>query len=137
MKKITKTLVAILLIAVMSTTHVAAFATDEGISPRLSHVCDGGISFAAYDNIGHMDVTYYGYDSFIRADLNVKVQKRFLLVFWNDVYEWNTSSTEIEGHFYHECELNGSGMYRAKFTLTVTGNDGTQDVITDTIENEN
>ena len=137
MKKITKTLIAVLLTAVMSMTHVAAFATEEGISPRLSHVCDGGYSFAAYDNVGHMDVTYYGYDSFVRADLNVKIQKRFLLVFWNDVYEWNASSTEIDGEFYHECELNGSGMYRAKFTLTVTGNDGTQDVITDTIENEN
>lgn len=137
MKKITKTLVAVLLITVMSMTHVAAFAANEEITPRLSHVENGGYSFAAYDNIGHMDVTYYGYDSFVRADLNVKVQKRFLLVFWNDVYEWNTSSTEIEGHFYHECELNGSGMYRAKFTLTVTGNDGTVDTIPFTIEDEN
>ena len=137
MKKITKALIAVLLIAVMSMTHVVAFATEEGISPRLSHVCDGGYSFAAYDNVGHMDVTYYGYDSFVRADLNVKIQKIFLLVFWNDVYEWNTSSTEIEGHFYHECELNGSGMYRAKFTLTVTVNDGTVDIIPFTVEDEN
>ena len=137
MKKITKTLIAILLIAVMSMTHVVAFATDEGISPRLSHTSDGGFSFAAYDNIGHVGVTYYGYDSFVRADLNVKVQKRFLLVFWNDVYEWNASSTEIEGEFYHEFELNGSGVYRAKMTLTITGNDGTVDTIPSTIEDEN
>ena len=137
MKKITKTLVAIMLIAVLSMTNVVAFATDEGISPRLSHTENGGVSFAAIDNVGYIGVTYYGYDSFVRADLNVKVQKRFLLVFWNDVYEWNASSTEIDGNFDHEFDLNGSGMYRAKFTLTVTGNDGTQDVITDTIENEN
>ena len=137
MKKITKTLIAILLMAVMSMTHVVASAAEEGISPRLSHTENGGFSFAAYDNIGHMDATYYGYDSFVRADLNVKIQKRFLLVFWSDIYEWNTSSTEIEGHFYHECELNGSGMYRAKFTLTVTGNDGTVDTIPFTIEDEN
>ena len=137
MKKITKTLVAILLIAVMSLANVVAFATDEGINPRLSHMESGGFSFAAYDNIGHIDVTYHGYDSFVRADLNVKVQKRFLLVFWSDVYEWNASSTEKNGDFYHECELDGSGMYRAKFTLTVTGNDGTVDTVTDTIENEN
>ena len=137
MKKITKTLIAILLIALLSMTHVVAFAADEGISPRLSHVCDGGFSFAAYDNIGHIGVTYYGYDSFVRADLNVKVQKRFLLVFWNDIYEWNASSTEIEGEFYHEFELNGSGMYRAKMTLNVTGNNGTVDTIPSTIEDEN
>ena len=137
MKKITKTLIAILLIAVMSMTHVVAFAADEGISPRLSHTENGAFSFAAYDNIGHIGVTYYGYDSFVRADLNVKVQKRFLLVFWNDVYEWNASSTEIEGEFYHEFELNGSGMYRAKMTLTVTGNNGTVDTIPSTIQDEN
>lgn len=137
MKKITKTLVAIMLIAILSMTNLVAFAADEGIAPRLSHTSDGSFSFAATNNVGYIGVTYYGYDSFVRADLNVKVQKRFLLVFWNDVYEWNASSTELNGEFYHEFEITESGMYRAKFTLTVTGNDGTQDVITDTIENEN
>ena len=137
MKKIKKTLVAIMLIAIMSMTNVVAFATEGEINPRLSHTDSGGFSFAANDNVGYVDVTYYGYDSFVRADLNVKVQKRFLLVFWNDVYEWNASSTEIEGLFSHTFELNGSGMYRANFTLKVTGNDGTVDTITSTIENEN
>lgn len=138
MKKITKALVAILLVAIMSMTNVVAFASEEGISPRLSHTNSGGFSFAANENVGYIGVTYYGYDSFVRADLNVKVQKRFLWVFWNDVYEWNASSTELNGDFYHEFDItNGSGMYRAQFTLTVTGNDGTVDTITSTIENEN
>lgn len=138
MRKITKTLVAILLIAILSMTNVVAFATEGEINPRLSHTEDGGFSFAATDNVGYIGVTYYGYDSFVRADLNVKVQKRFLWVFWNDVYEWNASSTELNGDFYHEFDItNGSGMYRAQFTLTVTGNDGTVDTITSTIENEN
>ena len=137
MRKITKSLVAILLIAVLSMANVTAFATDERISPRLSHMEDGGFSFAATNNVGYIGVTYYGYDSFVRADLNVKVQKRFLLVFWNDVYEWNASSTEIEGYFYHEFDIEKSGMYRAQFTLLITGNDGTVDTVTSTIENEN
>lgn len=137
MKKITKTLVAIFLIAVMSMTSVVAFAADDGISPRLSHTENGGFSFAAKNNIGYIGVTYYGYDSFVRADLNVKVQKRFLLVFWNDVYEWNASSMELIGDFYHEFPIEKSGMYRAQFTLKVTGNDGTVDTITDTIQCEN
>ena len=137
MRKITKSFVAILLIAVLSMTNVTAFATDEKISPRLSHTEDGGFSFAVVDNVGYIGVTYYGYDSFVRADLNVKVQKRFLLVFWNDVYEWNASSTEIEGDFIHEFDLEKSGTYRAQFTLLVTGNDGTVDTITSTIEDNN
>ena len=137
MKKITKPLVAILLIAVMSMTNVVAFAADDGISPRLSHTENGSFSFAAENDVGYIGVTYYGYDSFVRADLNVKVQKRFLLVFWNDVYEWNASSTELDGVFVHEFPIEKSGMYRAKFTLKVTGNDGTVDTITDTIQCEN
>ena len=137
MKKITKTLVAIILIAILSMTNVMAFATDEGISPRLSHMEDGGFSFAARDNVGYIGVTYYGYDSFVRADLNVKIQKRFLLVFWNDVYEWNASSTELNGAFVHEFDIEKSGTYRALFTLLVTGNDGTVDTVTFEIEDEN
>ena len=138
MRKITKALIAILLIAVLSMTNVVAFAIEETIDPRLSHMGVGGFSFAATNNVGYIGVTYYGYDSFVRADLNVKVQKRFLLVFWNDVYEWNASSTELNGDFYHEFDItNGSGMYRAKFTLLITGNDGTVDTVTSTIENEN
>lgn len=137
MRKITKTLIAILLIAVLSMTNVVAFAIEETIDPRLSHTGVGGFSFAVTDNIGYIDVTYYGYDSFVRADLNVKVQKRFLLVFWSDVYEWNASCTDIDGEFYHEFTVEKSGMYRANFTLTVTGNDGTVDTVTSTIENEN
>ena len=137
MRKITKTLVAILLVALLSMTNVMAFANDEIVNPRLSHVEDGGFSFAAVDNKGYIDVTYYGYDSFVRADLNVKIQKRFLLVFWNDVYEWNASSSTLNGHFYHEFDIEKSGMYRAQFTLLVTGNDGTVDTVTFEIECEN
>ena len=138
MKKITKTLIAILLLSVLSTTNIVAFAAEGEIAPRLSHTNSGSFSFAATNDIGYICATYYGYDSFVRADLNVKVQKRFLLVFWNDVYEWNASSTEKYGIFGHEFNItNGSGMYRAQFTLLVTGNDGTVDTITDTIENDN
>ena len=137
MRKITKTLIAILLMVIMSMTNVVVFATEGTINPRLSHTSNGGFTFIAENNVGYIDATYYGYDSFVRADLNVKVQKRFLLVFWNDVYEWNASSTEKNGDFYHEFDIEKSGTYRANFTLTVTGNDGTSDVITSTIEDDN
>ena len=135
MKKITKTIVAILLIAVMSMANVVAFA-DGGISPRLSHMADGGFSFVATEEGGYVDVNYYGYDSFVRAELTVKVQKRFLLVIWNNVGEWSSSSTDLNGHFYHIFTLNGSGTYRAVFTLKVYGTDGTYDTIEKTIESK-
>ena len=137
MKKITKTLLVILLVAVMSLSNVVAFAAEEGIDPRLSHTDSGSFAFAILDGVGCVGATYYGYDSFVRADLNVKVQKRFLLVFWNDVYEWNASCTDLNGDFYHEFSIEKSGNYRANFTLLVTGTDGTVDTITSTIEDSN
>ena len=136
MRKITKPLVAILLIAILSMTSVTTFASNDTISPRLSHANGANFTFSATANGGYADVTYYGYDSFVRADLTVKVEKRFLLVFWNYVDEWSASSTEIDGDFFHTFELNGSGTYRATFTLLITGNDGTVDTITDVIESK-
>ena len=129
MRKNTKFLVAVLLIAVLSMTSITSFASEQTISPRLSHSDGANFTFSATANGGYADVSYYGYDSFVRADLTVKVEKRFLFVFWNDIGEWSASSTEIDGHFFHTFTLDGSGTYRATFTLTITGNDGTVDTI--------
>lgn len=129
MRKNTKFLVAVLLIAVLSMTSITSFASEQTISPRLSHANGANFTFSATANGGYADVSYYGYDSFVRADLTVKVEKRFLFVFWNDIGEWSASSTEIDGHFFHTFTLDGSGTYRATFTLTITGNDGTVDTI--------
>ena len=136
MKKITKTLVAILLIAIMSLTSLTAFAAEGQITPRLSHTDGVSFYFTSSSSGGYIKVFYDGYDSFVRADLTVKVQKRFLLVFWNDVTEWSTSSTSTIGSISNTLPLNGSGTYRATFTLTVTGNNGTVDTITETIESQ-
>lgn len=136
MKKTQKTLIAIVLIVITTLTSITAFASNEEPSPRLSHTEDGHFTFAATENGGYCETTYYGYDSFVRADLTIKVQKRFLLVFWNDVGEWQASSTEKDGYFFHAFALNGSGMYRATFTLTITGNNGTVDTIEQVIESK-
>jgi hypothetical protein len=135
MKKITKTIVAILLIAVMSMANVVAFA-DGGISPRLSHVVKTNFNFVATESGGNIDLLYNGYDSFVRAELTVKVQKRFLLVIWNNVGEWSATSTNQYDVFSHTFALNGSGTYRAVFTLKVYGTDGTYDTIEKTIESK-
>lgn len=135
MKKNTRTLVTMLLIAILSMTSITSFASDQGISPRLSHTSDAAFSFSATANGGYIDVTYYGYDdSFVRADLTVKIEKQFLFFFWTEVATWSASNTDIEGEFYDTIPLDGSGTYRATFTLKVTGNDGTVDTIPDVIE---
>lgn len=136
MKKITKLLVAVLLIAVLSMASITAFASDNAISPRLSHTSNANFSFAATANGGYFDVTYYGYDSLVRADLTVKIEKQFLFFFWTEVATWSASNTDIDGDFYDIIPLDGSGTYRATFTLKVTGNDGTVDTITSEIKSK-
>ena len=137
MRKIAKSLTAIVLVAIMCMTSITtAFAAETSPSPRLSHASNGSFTFAATENGGHVDCTYYGYDSFVRADITITVEKRFLLAFWSDIGEWSASSTVIDGEFYHTFPLDGSGTYRANFTLIITGNDGTTDVITDTIKSK-
>ena len=136
MRKITKSLAAVLLIAILSMTFATTFASAESVSPRLSHMSNGAFSFSATANGGYIDVTYDCYDSFVRADLTVKIEKRYLLFFWSDVDTWSASSTEIEGHFFHTFNLTGSGTYRATFTLLITGDDGTVDTIERTIQSD-
>ena len=134
MRKITKTLLAILLIATLSMMSITAFASTDAVSPCLSHADGANFTFSATANGGYADVTYYGYDSFVRADLTVKVEKSVWLFFWDEIGTWSASSTEMNGDFFHTFTLDGSGKYRATFTLTITGNDGTVDTIPDVIE---
>ena len=129
MRKITKTLVAILLIAVLSMTSITTFASNDVITPRLSHTDSANFSFSATANGGYIDVTYLGYDSFVRADLTVKIEKSFLFFFWTEVDTWSATNTDLYGDFVHTFALTGSGKYRATFTLTITGSDGTVDTI--------
>ena len=136
MKKTAKSLIAILLIAILSMTSITAFASEQGISPRLSHTSNANFSFSATANGGYVDVTYYGYQSFVRADLTVKIEKQFLFFFWTEVDTWSATNTEKFGDFVHTFNLTGSGTYRASFSLKVTGNDGTVDTITSEIESK-
>lgn len=142
MTKITKTLLIICLAIVMcfSGVPLTAFATDNNdtvstISPRWSHLANVDFIFSATSSGGHVDVSYSGYsDSFARADIHVKLQKKFLLVFWTDVDEWSMSSTELNESYYHCFTLDGTGTYKATLTFTVTGTDGTVDTYNDELE---
>ena len=136
MKKITKTLVAILLIAILSMTNITAFASEDMVSPCLSHLGHAVFSFSATANGGYIDVSYDGYESFVRADLTVKIEKSFLFFFWTEVDTWNATNYENEGDFIHTFTLTGSGTYRASFTLKITGSDGTVDTVTSEIESK-
>lgn len=138
MKKTIKLILLILMSMLMCLTSIPVYAaeSENQVMPRLSHMAEASFTFDATSSVGYIDADYTGYAaSFVSAKLTVKVEKQFLFFFWNEVGTWTSTSTELLGSFYHEMSLNGSGTYRATFTLEVTGTDGTVDVITDTIEN--
>ena len=139
MKKTIKSIILILMSMLLCLTSIPVCATEEEnqVMPRLSHIGDASFSFDATSSLGYIDATYTGNSaSFVSAKLTVKVEKRFLWAFWNDVGTWTSTSTDIHGSFYHEMSLNGSGTYRATFTLEVTGTNGTVDVVESVIENK-
>ena len=139
MKKTVKRVLLLTLSMLVCLTSIPVYAAEaeNQIMPRLSHIGGASFTFDATSSGGYVSVEYTGYEaSFVSAKLTVKVEKRFLLVFWNDVGTWTATSTDLYGIFSHVMPLNGSGKYRATFTLEVTGKDGTVDVITDTLESD-
>lgn len=143
MNKITKTLLIVCLAVIMCFTNmpISAFAaennTQSTATPRWSHLSNVNYSFSATSTGGHVGISYTGYsDTFERADIHVKLQKKFLLVFWTDVDEWSVSSTETIDDFYHCFTLNGTGTYKATLTFTATGTDGSTDSFTDEIQSK-
>ena len=139
MKKTMKAILLVLMSVLMCLCSFPVYAAEEEnqITPRLSHMDDATFGFDATASGGYIDATYTGYaPSFVQAKLTVKVEKRFLLVFWNDVGTWSATCTDLDGIFSHVMSLNGSGKYRATFTLEVTGTDGTVDVVDTVIESD-
>lgn len=139
MKKTLKSFVLILMSMLMCLTSIPVYAaeSENQVMPRLSHIGDASFAFNATSSIGYISADYTGYSpSFVSAKLTVKVEKRFLWAFWNDVGTWTATCTDIHGIFEHEMSLNGSGTYRATFTLEVTGVDGTVDVVESVIESK-
>ena len=139
MKKTLKSTILVMLSLLMCLASMPVYATESEnqIMPRLSHMADASFSFDATSSVGYIYATYTGYSaSFVSAKLTVKIEKRFLWAFWNDVGTWTSTSTDLDGVFYYEMSLNGSGTYRATFTLEVTGTNGTVDVVESVIESK-
>ena len=128
-------LVTLSLLMCLASIPVYAASAENQVMPRLSHMDGASFVFDATSSGGYISVEYTGNKaSFVSAKLTVKVEDRYLWIFWSEVGTWTATSTDLYGIFSHVMPLNAPGTYRATFTLEVTGTDGTVDVITDTIE---
>jgi hypothetical protein len=117
---------------------IPAYADDAVIAPRLTNMDSSAMSFTVTnDNMANIYVSYKGRSStFLRAEIYVKIEKQFLLFFWNDIAEWSSTSTEVYDYFSNSFQADGKGTYRAKIKLTVYGTNGVNDVIEETIESK-
>ena len=148
MKKFLKRfMVVFLTISILATNNIAILATqveDDQISPRYTNTEMCSLAFTVVaPGEAHINITYNGISGVFReARATVKIQKRFLLIFWNTVdiglpnNEWTATSTDREGYFYNCFDVDGTGTYRAIFTVEIIGTDGSVDLIEETREDK-
>lgn len=142
MKK--KFLATISLILIMATMCCNLNIFAASVTPRWTNCDQYGFTFAITDDgVAHVDVDYLGDSNhFGSARMTIKLQKRFLLLFWNTVdigysnNEWVETSTDLYDTFYNSFPLSSKGTYRAVLTLEITGKDGSVDVIESELEYE-
>ncbi len=138
-------LVIFMLTVTLLAFSVECFATtneENGIVPCYTNTNGSTFVFEIYDNgQATFGATYYGNpDTFVKAKLTLKLQKRNLLFFWKTVdigepdNEWIIYNYDLNGDFYREFPLSSSGTYRAVYTLEVFGNTGIIDTIEGTRE---
>lgn len=141
MKKLTRTLSLLLAIVTLYASILPlCVSAENGISPYLlnTDMCKCGFSAAA--GIAEVIVSYEAKESnFSYAKLTVKIQKRFLGVFWSTVDlglttdEWIAYNYSASSFFSNSFPLEKTGTYRAVFTVEIYGKDGSVDTIEDTI----
>ena len=147
MSKIFKSFLTLLVataILISGVVQISADNNSSDITPRWSVAESKNTIFKiSSSGIATVSVGYVADSStFQKATVTVKIEKRFLLVFWNVVdigytnNQWVASSTNPNGVLSNTFTVNGKGTYRAKITLEIIGNNGQKDVIEETLEYE-
>ena len=135
--------IIILILSMLFVSGIGSFtASAEGISPRYTNCTYADSNFTVLDpGEAHISVTYNAKsDVFTYAKLTVKIQKKFLGLFWRTVDigttndEWIAYSNDVYGEFYNYFNVDGTGTYRAVFCVEIYGTSGAVDTIENTIE---
>ena len=86
-------------------------------------ITDSGEARVTYQYVGYPDIT-------TGAEITIKIEKRNLLIFWNDIVE---ETIVVAGESYdgvYRYQLSKTGTYRCTVTYRVSGTGGADDVIT-------
>ena len=135
MKKLTKVFTLLLTAAILCVSILPLFVSAEyGISPRYVNTNTCTCDLNIINGNAYVSVSYNAKSSvFSHAIITLKVQKRFLGVFWSDVAEWTDYCYDIYGYVSNNTPLENTGTYRAVFTVEIYGKDGSVDTIEDKI----
>ena len=131
-KRIALVLMFVLIFNVFIVSSNASTAT--GVTPRWNNCSSVDAAFVVASGTAEASFTYLAYSSMSSADFKVEIQKQAFWFIWNTLETWTTTTTAKDGYHIITTPADGNGNYRAKFTLTFYGTDGTSDVVEDTIE---
>lgn len=136
MKKVSFVLILCLLLSF--STSIIVSATEYGVNPRYNNLSSVHCNFSIVNDIAIATVNVTGFSGIVSSIVvNAKLEKRALLgLIWSDVEEWNATSYNSSDDFTFTKSV-GSGTYRCSFEITVEGNGGSADVITEQITVKN
>lgn len=127
-RKLTLSLAIIFVLLAMLPCSVLA----NGITPYYNNTSDTTTAFDITDaGQAIVYVDYTGYSGVTTsATIEIKIEKRTLLFFWNDVI---TETLSVDGYRYDNelyYQLSDTGTYRCTVEYTIYGTGGSADVVT-------
>lgn len=137
MKKILISLTCFLII--LSCFCTTVFATDGGISTYANNTSRTITDFSISNNVANVLVGYEGIKGVTtNAVITIKIQKKFLLFFWQDISgaSWTDYATGESYYNTHSIQTT-IGTHRVLVEYKIYGTGGEADVITEEIEVKN
>ena len=141
MKKTICLLISLTIFFNLTAIAVSANTDNTEISPYLNNVVSTNTSFEIEDDgTAKIKVGFVGYKNITTgATIRIKIQKRFLLLFWRDVdlgTENNVWVHEVyvsNFEYIHQILLT-KGTYRIQVEYQIRGSGGSTDTLSEEIE---
>lgn len=128
----------IIFIGCFQTASLAYDGEASQITPYNNNTISTNVSFVISDDgIATIILNYVGYQGTTTgATITTKLQKKFLLFFWQDVdigtadNVWVDESSDYRYSTSHSIALSKKGTYRVQVEYQIRGTGGATDVIT-------
>ena len=133
MKKIIYSIIALCLCLTIFGGSISS-AAEYNATPRLTDIMEATSSFQIdSDGQAYIFASYTAYEDVVSyVEINITLEKRFLLLFWKEVDSWSYQSSSM--NYATDLLLDvGSGTHKATFEFVVHHLDGTSNTYTEEI----